>query len=38
MSEVNNYVSQSVKDLDETFRKFQVPLLLIPEPVKIPEK
>jgi hypothetical protein len=38
LTEVNRYLGQSVKDLNKTFRKFQVPLLLLPEPVKIPEK
>ena len=38
LAEVNNYLSQSVKELNNTFRKFQVPLLLLPEPVEVPEK
>jgi len=35
---VNNYLSQSARELNNTFRKFQVPLLILPEPVKMPEK
>jgi hypothetical protein len=38
LTDVNNYLSLSMKELNNTFRKFQVPLLLLPEPVKIPEK
>jgi len=38
MGKVNKYLSQSVKDLNKTFGKFQVPLLLLPEPIRIPEK
>ncbi len=35
---VNNYLSQSARELNNTFRKFKVPLLILPEPVKMPEK
>ncbi len=35
---VNNYLSQSAGELNNTFRKFQVPLLILPEPVNIQEK
>ena len=38
IGEVNDYLSRSVKDLNKTFKKFQFPLLLLPEPVKIPGK
>ncbi len=35
MAEVNGYLGQSVKELNRTFRKYQVPLLLLPEPIQL---
>jgi len=35
MAEVNDYLSQSAKELNRTFRKYQVPLLLFPEPIPL---
>ncbi len=35
MAEVNDYLGQSVKELNRTFRKYQVPLLLLPEPIQL---
>lgn len=37
MSELNGYLSQSVKELNKTFRKFDLPLLLLPEPIRFSE-
>jgi hypothetical protein len=38
IKEVNDYLNQSAKDLNKTFKKFQVPLLILPDPIKITEK
>jgi len=35
MAEVNEYLGQSAKELNRTFRKYQVPLLLLPEPIQL---
>ena len=35
MAEVNDYLGQSAKELNRTFRKYQVPLLLLPEPIQL---
>ena len=35
MAEVNVYLDQSAKELNRTFRKYQVPLLLLPEPIQL---
>ncbi|MDH5468207.1 MAG: hypothetical protein OEY25_12390, partial [Candidatus Aminicenantes bacterium] len=35
MAEVNDYLSQSAKELNRTFRKYQVPLILLPEPIQL---
>lgn len=37
LSELNGYLSQSVKELNKTFRKFDLPLLLLPEPIRFSE-
>lgn len=35
LAEVNDYLGQSAKELNRTFRKYQVPLLLLPEPIQL---
>jgi len=38
MAEVNQYLSKSVKELNNKLKKHEVPSLLIPEPIKLEEK
>jgi hypothetical protein len=38
IKDVNDYLSQSAKDLNKTFKKSQVPLLILPDPINISGK
>jgi photosystem II stability/assembly factor-like uncharacterized protein len=35
MAEVNDYLGQSIKELNRIFRKYQVPPLLLPDPIQL---